>query len=997
MRGLIRPRGDQWIVTVYLTNGQAEPMKNKDEAWVFQPEIIVEAPDGAPVFLKRTRRGDPSKVEMEEQSMHMVYRKHVEFAVGHGVAVHAELPKGVSDRAVRLATRVIPGHEVPQTTPPTENDIPELAHVVLDMKTLSETTDAEFSSAIGSLVNAYQNWIKDQAARVSGPSSDLAPYSQPAQQAVDKARHILGRIQAGLDLLGANPQAAEAFRFANRAMWLQRIHSIYAQAIRQGQKIKIGEVDVPENRRWYPFQLAFILLNLPSITDIHHPDRSHPTEAIADLLWFPTGGGKTEAYLGLTAYTMGLRRLQGMIDGYSGLAGVAVLMRYTLRLLTLQQFQRATALICACESIRRDAIASGDGKWGAEPFRIGLWVGARSTPNTTQDSADAITQAKGPFTGTTRSGGTPYQLTYCPWCGSEIKEGRDLQVETYSKGRGRTLTYCGDPLGKCLFSRKNSPHEGLPAVVVDEEIYRRLPALLIATVDKFAQMPWKGETRVLFGGVNGYCERHGYRSPEIEDTDSHKAMGRFPRARTRPIGPFRPPDLIIQDELHLISGPLGTLVGLYETAIDHLCSWEADGKQVRAKVIASTATIRRADTQVHNLYLRQVNIFPSLGLDVEDNFFARQRPPSEETPGRLYVGICSPGTRLKTVLIRVYVAYMAAAQQLYEKYGTAADPYMTMVGYFNSMRELGGMRRAVDDTVRTRLRKADERGLAKRFIELWSVEELTSRKGAGDIPKTLDQLERQFDPNIQQNYPLDVLLATNMISVGVDVGRLGLMVVAGQPKTTAEYIQATSRVGRRHPGLACVVYNWTRPRDLSHYERFEHYHATFYQNVEPLSVTPFSPRARDRGLTGLLVSYVRLLGEDFNDNLGAGRITANHPFVQQALNDISRRAGLVEGKAAVGTDVRQELASRVDQWLAQAQQTTGGAQLGYKARKDGVTRGLLVSPETRGWNDFTCLNSLRDVEPVSGLILNDYGMEQEQVTPAEVTSNTAAGGTEDAA
>lgn len=992
VRGLIRSHADHYSVTVYLTNDQTEPKQHKDNAWVFQPELIVTAPDHQPIFTKRLQLpADPMKIRLEEQVMQMIYRHQVEFAVGHGVAVHADLPAGVWDRAVRLTTQVTPACELPQVTPPTAADIPELAQMVLDMKTLAETADAGFSAALGPLVSAYERWIEIQATRVAQPGTDLQPFLSAAQTAVDTARKTLKRIRTGLALLGVNPQAAEAFRFANQAMWQQRLHTLYAQRRRQGQSVELEDLDRPENRRWFPFQLAFILLNLPSLSDIHHPDRSHPTEAIADLLWFPTGGGKTEAYLGLTAYTLGLRRLQGIVEGHSGLAGVAVLMRYTLRLLTLQQFQRATALICACEAIRREAIAQGDAKWGAEPFRIGLWVGGRSTPNYTDDSAEAIKQSRGQFGGTYSGGGTPYQLTSCPWCGSEITPGRDLVVETYSKGRGRTFMYCGDPLGRCLFSHKQSPEEGIPALVVDEEIYRRLPALLIATVDKFAQMPWKGETQMLFGRVNGYCERHGYRSPEMEDADFHRASGSLPKANTKPAGPLRPPDLIIQDELHLISGPLGTLVGLYESAVDYLCSWDAHGQRVRPKVVASTATIRRAEAQVHQLYLRQVNIFPPAGLDAADNFFARQRSPGLEHPGRLYLGICAPGTRLKTVLIRVYVAYLAAAQLLYEKYGPPMDPYLTLVGYFNSVRELGGMRRAVDDAVRTRLRKADERGLAKRFIEHWHVEELTSRKGAGDIPLILDQLELPFPapgaakPEGQKD-PLHVLLATNMISVGVDVSRLGLMVVAGQPKTTAEYIQATSRVGRKFPGLVCVVYNWTRPRDLSHYERFEHYHATFYQNVEPLSVTPFSPRARNRGLSGVLVSYIRLAAETFNDNLGAGRITLNHPLVQATLADLSRRAGAIEAKTAIETEVRKELEDRLDQWLARAQRPAP-ARLGYQRQQDSLTLNLLYAPEEKGWDDdFVCLNSLRDVEPSVGLILDNYGMDQKaavSLTPAE--------------
>lgn len=974
VRGRVRRRDDEWSVTVYLINDQIEPKAGgggKDSAWLFQPQLSLAALDGAPIFCQRPRLGDPADSDPEELAMQMIYRHQVEFAVGHGVAVHAELAPGEWARATRLTTQVTPGYEVGRTTPPTAADIPALASVALDMQQLATLADAEFATALSPLATAYAQWIDEQAARANHPPPDLAHYQAAALTAVANARQTLARIEEGINLLVSNPQAAAAFRFANQAMWQQRIHSLYAQQRSQGKEIKLEDVDRPQNRRWYPFQLAFILLNLPSLTNIHHSDRSHPTEAIADLLWFPTGGGKTEAYLGLTAYTLGLRRLQGEVDGYSGHAGVAVLMRYTLRLLTLQQFQRATALICACEQIRQEAQAAGDARWGVEPFRIGLWVGSRSTPNTTDASAEALNKGGSYFAS---ASGTPYQLTYCPWCGSEIKEGRDLHVEAASAGRGRTFTYCGDPLGKCLFSRKQSPDEGLPVLVVDEEIYRRLPALLIATVDKFAQMPWKGATQMLFGRVDSYCPRHGYGSPELICATSHRATHRLPATRTETIGPLRPPDLIIQDELHLISGPLGTLVGLYETAIDALCSWPAHGQTVRPKVVASTATIRRAGAQVSRLYLRSLNIFPPAGIDAEDNFFARQRPPSLELPGRRYVGICAPGNRVKSLLIRMYVAVLGAAQKLYDQYGAAADPYMTLVGYFNAVRELGGMRRAADDAVRTRLRQAHERGLARRYLEHYGVEELTSRKSAADIPQILRQLESQFVPGGKRSDQLDIVLATNMISVGVDVSRLGLMVVAGQPKTTAEYIQSTSRVGRQHPGLVFVVYNWARPRDLSHYEHFAHYHATFYQHVEPLSVTPFSPRALDRGLTGVMVALIRLREPQFNDNLGAARITRDHPIVQATLAEISRRAGLVEGEQGVESQVREELVERLDEWLYAQQRATGGARLGYE-KTDGTIVNLLKRAEGNLWDHFVCLNSLRDVEPSVGLILDDSGME----------------------
>lgn len=743
-----------------------------------------------------------------------------------------------------------------------------------------------------------------------------------------------------------------------------------------------------------------MLLNLPGITELDHNDRIGETEAVADLLWFPTGGGKTEAYLGLSAYTMALRRLQGEVAGRSGQFGVAVLMRYTLRLLTIQQFQRATALICACEVIRR----SDEKKWGAEPFRIGLWVEQKTTPNTTEQANEAIQLAhgQGNFKGGKLSG-SPAQLTNCPWCGTKIDPGRDIKIETFAKGRSRTLTYCGDVLGRCEFSAKKSPQEGIPILVVDEEIYRRLPTLLIATVDKFAQMPWNGKVQMLFGQVESYCDRHGFRSPEIEDADSHPKRGDLQTAKTKPHAKLRPPDLIIQDELHLISGPLGTLVGLYETAVDKLCSWEVNGKTVRLKLIASTATIRKAGDQMFATFLRQVNIFPPQGLDVADNFFSRQRTPSEETPGRRYVGICASGRRLKVALIRVYVALLSASQTSYEMkgYGKDADAWMTLIGYFNSMRELGGMRRLVDDDVRTRLGKMDQRGLSRRTSLV--VDELTSRKDSTDIPEVLDHLEVSFDPvqearrkELQKKgardlpkRPLDVLLATNMVSVGVDVQRLGLMVVAGQPKTTAEYIQATSRVGRKFPGLVFTVCNWARPRDLSHYETFEHYHATFYKHVEALSVTPFALGALSRGLTALLVSCVRLQGTEFNANKGAGRIERNHPYIKEAVEIITRRAHLV-GNGEIEKLVRGELNERLDQWLAESQKNIGGRVLGYDNERDGVTVGLLNRPSLEPWDDSTCLNSLRDVEPTVGLIFHDGGLDDDPNFETAVSEDTDA-------
>lgn len=993
VRGVVRERDGTWIVTLFLVNAQKIEKKtvNKDRYWLFQAELKVQSPIVQSPFLRRQKvlaKGlDHDELYREDRELHMLYRREQEFAVGHGVAATWEVDPEDPWRAKSVRTSALPRYEVRQQTPPTslEEGFGGLADVELRMDSLSRLDSGGLADALLPLVDSYDRWIDAEAEKCSDPNERLKEFEDAPEAIIERLRSTAQRIRDGIELLRRDEQAAESFRFANRAMWLQRVHSIYSLGRRRSpdDHATLQEIDAePKNKSWRPFQLAFILLNLPSVTDLHHQDRSHETHAIADLLWFPTGGGKTEAYLGLAAYTMGLRRLQGIVEGRDGRSGVSVLMRYTLRLLTLQQFQRATALLCAMEVIRREAVDSGDPKWGGHdsPFSIGLWVGASSTPNWTRASEEVVRALKSKDAYSVATKGSPRQLTNCPWCGTPIKP-RNLEVESFGKGRARTFTFCDR--AACAFSSRSTSSlssPGLPVLVVDEEIYRRLPTLLIATVDKFAQLPWNGLTEMLFGRVDGQCPRHGFRSPDIEDKDSHRASGRLPAVRSEPHADLRPPDLIIQDELHLISGPLGSMVGLYETAIDELCSWEVDGRKVRPKVVASTATVRNASSQIWSLFCRRTNVFPAPGLDASNNFFSKRREVGPDTPGRLYLGICAPGRSLKAALIRTFVAYLSAGQTLYEKYDIAADPWMTAVGYFNSLRELGGMRRMLDEDVRNRLRHMDQRGLSRRVIHL--LEELTSRKQSTDIPEILDRLERGFSQADDQRRielakarsdesiprAIDVLLATSMISVGVDIDRLGLMVVGGQPKSTSEYIQATSRVGRKHPGVVCTVYNWARPRDLSHFERFHHYHATFYQHVEALSVTPFAARAVDRGIAALLVSLIRHETHSLNPNDSAGAIDGNPAFSVQAVEAICRRIHTVTGSNSITQDARARLKHLSDHWKHQA--STKKASLVYKSTgQDGDVVGLLRQAEAGDRDAFTCLNSLRDVEQSAKLVL----------------------------
>ncbi len=374
LQGLVRKLEGDWIVSFFLVNGQQETEKRKDEAWIYQPELEVRSPDGEAVFRRRNWLRDGAKLDpvqhAEQQALEMQYRHQVEFAVGHGVAVHAETQAQSPTHGVSLVTKVMPTYEVPVTTPPTAEDIPALADLVLDMKVLAGMADTDLLKTLRVVPVAYKAWIAKERTRIADPAEGLGHYSKVANDAMNACDLACARIEAGIDLLGSDLKALRAFRFANEAMWHQRVHSVFAEGKRAGATLTFAELDVPENRSWRPFQLAFIILNLPGVTQLDHPERSDAPSAVADLLWFPTGGGKTEAYLGLTAYTLAIRRLQGVVEGRIGHVGVAVIMRYTLRLLTLQQFQRASALICACEVIRR----KDPEVWGAEIFRVGLWV-----------------------------------------------------------------------------------------------------------------------------------------------------------------------------------------------------------------------------------------------------------------------------------------------------------------------------------------------------------------------------------------------------------------------------------------------------------------------------------------------------------------------------------------------------------------------------------------------------------------------------------------------
>lgn len=933
------PKGTR-SVSVFLVNQRdPAPDDREDEALVFQATLTIAA--DVPFERRPNPRGTTGD-DPDERIAELQYRDAAEFAVGHGVS--AEALRGQDGTCREVRTSWIPEASVEKVE---AADIP----VDLRMESIAAAeSPAALRAMLEGLITRYGAWLDQQSANLPRDKHR----AEVAQDLMKSARGARDRMDAGLKAL-EDPNVFEAFRLANRAM---------AAAGRQRDSRLRG---VPPEKtpepRWRPFQLAFILLNLRGIADPGHEDR----EAV-DLLFFPTGGGKTEAYLGLAAFTLVLRRLRN--PGLSS-AGVSILMRYTLRLLTLDQLSRAAALICALELERKK-----DKRLGPWPFEIGLWVGLGATPNQMGrlgDKRDDTARSKTNRFKDDDRRPSPIPLENCPWCDKKFSR-NSFNLVPNDRTPLDLRIGCMNP--SCKFKGDNY----LPIIAVDEPLYRRLPCFIIATVDKFAALPWVGRTGALFGRVDR-ANGDGFYGP----CDSN--VGRQLEK------PLLPPDLIIQDELHLISGPLGTVAGLYEAAIDELCTRNVEGKEIRPKIVASTATVRRAEAQIRALFNRsQVHVFPPPGPNRRDSFFAVTKPASEKNP-RLYVGVAAQGRSMKVVLLRSYLALLGAAQCAYRSEGgdkneaNPADPYMTLLGYFNSLRELGGSRRIVEDEISSRLAKYGSRkrvgeaeGLfADRIVDIGRIVELTSRESTAKVAEARRRLGLAFPAKEK----VDVALATNMISVGLDITRLGLMVVLGQPKTTAEYIQATSRVGRdeRKPGLVVTLLNLYKPRDRSHYERFVAYHETFYRGVEATSVTPFAPRAIDRAIAGVTVALARHGCLDLTAPRSALDIGKHRTTVDRFADVLARRA---ESHRRLSNDDAEALRKKVkgvvrdllDAWERIANEA-GGSGLQYQ-REEAKAPPLLLEPldpdlprKQAHERKFRAHRSMRDVEPSVNLWIDE--------------------------
>lgn len=926
-------------VSVFLVNHRPPDEEHPDRAYAFQAEIEVRSRE--PFVPRPDLRGAVAE-DWDERVADLHYADTPEYATGHGLSAEWDLEDGAC-RVLRTAW--IPSAQVEKTANA------EVAGVELSMDALGSLENGEAAqAALSPLVDRYRQWIEARGKEIASLSPKRR---ETARELLRLAGVAADRIAHGLTVLCRDEDVLDAFRVANRAV---------ARALRKRLGI--------ESPRWRPFQLAFLLLNLPGLAD---PGDLH--RETVDLLFFPTGGGKTEAYLGLAAFTMVLRRLRhrGLDGGLAG-AGVTVIMRYTLRLLTLDQLSRAAGLVCALE-LEREKDPERYGTW---PFEIGLWVGKAATPNILGRKGDGRSDSARikvrQFKADPRGKPSPIPLENCPWCGTPFGANSfTLQPDDDVPQELRIV--CAN--FECDFARDRS----LPIVAVDEPIYRRLPAFLIATVDKFASLPWVGQCGVLLGGADRY-DKNGFYGPA--EPGQGKKLSR----------PLPPPELVIQDELHLISGPLGTMTGLYEAAIEGLALREMGSRTLRPKIVASTATVRQAQDQIQALFARRATqVFPPPGPDRRDSFFARTLPPTE-VPARLYVGVAAQGRNPKVAMRRVWLALMGAAERLYREAGghknlqNPADPYMTVVGYFNSLRELGGARRILEEEIQNtvksygkRRRIGEQPGLFQDRKTFSEVLELTSRVSTDKVAEARRRLEAPFhDPE-----RVDCAIATNMISVGLDIPRLGLMVVFGQPKTHAEYIQATSRVGRSddRPGLVVTLFNIHKPRDRSHYERFRHYHETFYRAVEVGSVTPFAARALDRGFAGALVGFARHSNPELTPPRGAERIRNVRAELEKRLLEIflARLCQQPFPEEAERQERMRSVQNRVvdllDSWeKVVADYQAVGIPVQYQRyelpKAQPLLRDLLERDfESEHHRKFRACRSLRDVEPEVNVFLRD--------------------------
>lgn len=895
-----RPMGNGYLITVTLINLAENTPEEKlnPEQCIYQAGFRCNAIKGE---IKEYPSVTRLSFDEEEEELALQYSDKVSFAIGHGCSATWDVQSKIINF---VETAWMPIHEIKDIGFEIDSSLDTKVNFLsLNFLSNKKTKDGELIKNLNLFLNGYKYWYKN----LINHNVDHK-FKEAKTKILKRVSVAIERIQTGINLIEKDDQVRQSFKIANEAMLRQMIYAKTSNEKNRNSKKFLKHdfySDEYKDFQWRPFQLAFQLLVIESLVNKDSDYRN-----TLDLIWFPTGGGKTESYLAVAAFELIYRRIKYGQKGF----GTAVIKRYTLRLLTAQQFQRAAVLICALELMRRENIDL----LLSEPFSLGLWLGEASTPNKFTDSNEKGAKEIFKNVRNEEKPRNPFQLLKCPVCGTKIIP-NSISEDNADYGIIATETtfkfYC--PSNDCDL------HERIPVSVVDEDIYLNPPSFLIGTIDKFARLSWDSRAKNLFGKEN-----------------------------------IKPPYLIIQDELHLISGPLGTVSGIYEAAISTVIKSK---EHIEPKYIAATATIRRSADQVKKLYGREVNVFPPPGISSDDSYFAKT---NFEKIGRLYIGLMPQGKTPVTSLVHCSAALSQAAIEAKLDNEYLKDAYWTQIIYHNSRRELGKTVTLCNDDIPSRIKVIAKDQDDMRALT--NIEELSATRDSSDIPIILSRLSYPFN-NLDM---IDILPCTNMISVGVDVSRLGLMLIYGQPKTTAEYIQASSRVGRKseqYPGIVITLYTATKPRDRSHYEDFVTYHNAIYKYVEPTSVTPFAPKAQERALHAAFIIIMRQAG-GLNENNEAKLFDPNNKETQ-ALIELFRER-LLQADPQEKEIINSNLENIINKWMDMIEQSKNlNKPLVFSA--DGRQFMPLMTYFGKGneADSWQTLNSMRNVDAEASIYL----------------------------
>ncbi|MBN9379928.1 MAG: hypothetical protein J0H74_04145 [Chitinophagaceae bacterium] len=867
----------------------------------------------------------------EDKMLDYLFREKLAFGIGHNASCQWEDLETTN----WIKTTFIPHYDVRSQSTQTE----KIDGTILRIKALSSFNNNkhEIIENLQKIADAYSYWIEEQEVAAKGHAL--------AFENIEKCREIHRRITRGIQLIyeDAGEHVLRSFQLANTAIYLQMFQTEkHFNKRRDGYEVyeRVEELQLPFDHyanatfplsaegkirepEWRPFQLAFILQCIPSIVEENSDERK-----LVDLLYFPTGGGKTEAYLAVSAFVVFWRRLKYK-DQYDG---VNIIIRYTLRLLSAQQFERATKLILACEFIRQNNKDLGEDK-----ISIGFWIGDKTIPNSIEKASKKLQKIQDKLNNKSLDGKyaiNPFQVTNCQWCNSKIISRINSNDPNYLIGHrisNHLQSYCLNE--KCNFCASKG---GLPIVLIDDDIYKKPPTVLFATVDKFASLAWKEEATKLF---------------------NYKLN--------------RKPELIIQDELHLLNGPLGSLVGLFENVILSLCTTS----EQTPKIIASTATTKNVVSQIKGLYGRDTRIFPQNATTSDDTFFSKTLPESK----RRYIGILPTGKTTVMTNLQLLASLLFARLEIWEQSKNKAevDQYWTLLSYFKSLKELGRFSNKITAELKPEVQQLQVRNLKNQDpypYNYWKLSsqniELTARIPNEKIKRNLDKLEISFTGDLSEYKVLDLVLATNMISVGLDVNRLGIMVINGMPPNTAEYIQASSRVARKNEGLVFTVFDPFNTRDLSYFEDFVQFHKTFYKQVEPLSVTPFAENALDKMLFTVMVAYFRHKLDDgkyaSNDKPGIIKDDNIQERLKTDFADLFKKHPFINGDFS---NILVKIESLLTAWKYRTEANKNLKFFWQDHPKDS----LLKPMEDRKDDDILiALNSMRNVDPNTEITIKQY-------------------------